>query len=415
MGKTHWKKQWKHWVKPTRLPGIWKMQEGGFIARQRVTDPSTGRLRELKKVFPQGTEHDAYAWLQTEKQRVRAGLLLARPQKERFADYAVSLFERKVAKGELKSASSQTRWKSTLAHLIGGIDGANGELAVQGFGELVIEHRRTSHIEVWKEQLGPLITQGSFAPTTANGWLSILRVILKAATLEFELPRNVSDGVRDFDESEHVTYTEDEPNALTAEQVPEFLQHLKALYPQHYAMAYLGFATGLRPSSLRALRRKGEEPDFLPRDGKLRVRRSHTVGDQVMNTTKQKRRYSIELPTEVVDVLNWHVATQLTTPEQDRSDLLFPSIKGQFRAPTVLNKPFAHVSQEMGLGYEFTQRGMRRTFNDLARAAKVEALITKSISGHQTDRMVEHYSTVNASEQRASIAKVVGLFERRVA
>src|SRR5690606_12970864 len=122
----------------------------------------------------------------------------------------------------------------------------------------------------WKEQLGPLIVQGLFAPTTANGWLSILRVILKAATLEFELPRNVSDGVRDFDESEHVTYTEEEPNALTTEQVPEFLQHLRALYPQHYAMAYLGFATGLRPSSLRPLRRKGEEPDFLPRDGKLK-------------------------------------------------------------------------------------------------------------------------------------------------
>lgn len=93
-----------------------------------------------------------------------------------------------------------------------------------------------------------------------------------------------------------------------------------------------------------------------------------------MNTTKQKRRYSVELPAEVVEVLNWHVATQLTKPEQHRSELLFPSINGNFRTPTVLNKPFAHVSEEMGLGYDFTQRGMRRTFNDLARAAKVEAV-----------------------------------------
>lgn len=58
---------------------------------------------------------------------------------------------------------------------------------------------------------------------------------------------------------------------------------------------------------------------------------------------------------------------------------------------------------------------MRRTFKDLARAAKVEALITKSISGHQTDRVVEHYSTVSGTDQRASIAKVVGLFDRKVA
>jgi hypothetical protein len=52
---------------------------------------------------------------------------------------------------------------------------------------------------------------------------------------------------------------------------------------------------------------------------------------------------------------------------------------------------------------------MRRTFNDLARAANVEALVTKSISGHKTDRMVEHYSTVSGAEQRAS------LFEPKVA
>ena len=38
-----------------------------------------------------------------------------------------------------------------------------------------------------------------------------------------------------------------------------------------------------------------------------------------------------------------------------------------FRSPSVLNKPFEDVSSRMGLGYTFTQRGMRRTFNDLAR------------------------------------------------
>jgi integrase len=57
----------------------------------------------------------------------------------------------------------------------------------------------------------------------------------------------------------------------------------------------------------------------------------------------------------------------------------------------------------------FTPRGLRRTFNDLARTANVEALVTKSISGHQTDRMREHYSTVQPFEQRASIGAVLRL------
>lgn len=60
----------------------------------------------------------------------------------------------------------------------------------------------------------------------------------------------------------------------------------------------------------------------------------------------------------------------------------------------MLNKPFAEVAQAIELGYPFTQRGMRRTFNDLARAAEVESLVTRSISGYLTERMQHHYSTV---------------------
>ncbi len=52
---------------------------------------------------------------------------------------------------------------------------------------------------------------------------------------------------------------------------------------------------------------------------------------------------------------------------------------------------------------------MRRTFNDLARLANVEAVVTKSISGHKTERMREHYSSVQPSEQRESIGRLLRL------
>ena len=79
-------------------------------------------------------------------------------------------------------------------------------------------------------------------------------------------------------------------------------------------------------------------------------------------------------------VLQWHVQTQLNEPDMRDSELLFPSSTGGFRAPTVLNKPFAEVAEEIGLDFAFTQRGMRRTFNDLARRANIEAIVTRSIS-----------------------------------
>jgi hypothetical protein len=136
------------------------------------------------------------------------------------------------------------------------------------------------------------------------------------------------------------------------------------------------------------------------------------LGEEVMKTTKQKRRYSIDLPEEAMAVLRWHVDTQLDTPEQQDSDLLFPSITGGFRTPKVLNQPMAEVATELGLTKTITQKALRRTFNDLARAAQVNDLVTRSISGHLTEQMQRHYSTVNPTEQREALAKVIRLFDQ---
>lgn len=202
----------------------------------------------------------------------------------------------------------------------------------------------------------------------------------------------------------------EEPNVLTPEEVPAFLATCRELHPSHYAMIYLGLVTGLRPSSLRPLRRRGDESDVDWETGRIRVRRSHSLGEEIMRTTKQKRKYSITLPAEAMDVLRWHVATQLATPEQQESDLLFPAVNGKFRSPSVLDKPLDEVALELGLAKHITQRALRRTFNDLARAASVNDLVTRSISGHFTERMEHHYSTVNGGEQRGALAKVISLF-----
>jgi hypothetical protein len=64
---------------------------------------------------------------------------------------------------------------------------------------------------------------------------------------------------------------------------------------------------------------------------------------------------------------------------------------------------FAHVGELLELGYEVTPRCMRRTYQDLCRAANVADIVTRSISGHATPEMQRHYSTVSAEEQRAGL------------
>jgi hypothetical protein len=58
---------------------------------------------------------------------------------------------------------------------------------------------------------------------------------------------------------------------------------------------------------------------------------------------------------------------------------------------------------------------MRRTFQDLARAAEVSDVVTRAVSGHATEAMQRRYSTVSADEMRRSLGRVVSLAKFRQA
>jgi hypothetical protein len=94
---------------------------------------------------------------------------------------------------------------------------------------------------------------------------------------------------------------------------------------------------------------------------------------------------------------------------------LFPSETGGYRAASCLDRPFAEIATKLKLKKKVTPRAMRRTFQDLARAAEVRDIVTRSISGHSTEAMQRHYSTVSGKEQREGLAKVVELAKFRQA
>jgi integrase len=409
--KTEWMQMNNVWVsREPVLPGVWRRKEGGHVVRGRATDSKTGKQRQVFRALPDADAQTALKWLRDEQERIRKGVDDS-PEKprQRFAEFAASLFEHKVKVRDIKSAAGRNKWAFTLEHLIGGTTGPKTGEYVPGFGDYFLDKIEARDVERWKERMAALVAAGDYAPTSINTWISVLRVIMKAAKRAFDLPTVVTDEVRYLDTSEHDVYTDEEPNALLPAEVPTFMAKLRELSPQHFTMAYLGLITGLRPSTLRPLRRSGAECDVDWKENRLRVRRSHTVGEEVMRTTKQRHRYTIGLPAEAMDVLRWHVDTQLRTPEQQASDLLFPTVDGGFRSPSVLQKPFAEVAQELGLTKHVTPRALRRTFNDLARAAQVQDVVTRSISGHLTEGMQRHYSTVSGEEQRRALAKVIDL------
>lgn len=115
-----------------------------------------------------------------------------------------------------------------------------------------------------------------------------------------------------------------------------------------------------------------------------------------MKQTKTASRQRIVLPDGLVEILRWHVEN--LKGKAAESDLPFPSRRGGLRAASSLDRPFAEVTKTLELEKTITPRAMRRTFQDLARAAEVHDGVTRAISGHATETMQRHCSTMSDAE-----------------
>ena len=395
-------KQWKFirnsWVSTLPvLPGVWQRKEGGHVVRGKAQCPRTGKQKDIWKVLPNASAEEALLWLRTEQKRIRTGAGPAPSSRTPFASYATSLLKRKVARGEIVSASGIVKWEMVLKRLF------KSKLA-----ELYVEDMLPSDIEEWKDEVARKIHAGEHSPNTANTSLSVIKVVMAQAKVDKNLAENVAAAIKAFPRGEHRTYTREQPNSLTPSELGEFLAGMFAKFPQHFAMTYMGFALGLRPSSLRPLRRRGPQADVKWDEGVLLVRRSHACGS-VMDRTKTDVDLEIAVPRLLLDVLSWHVETQLLTPEQQASDLLFAREDGDIRDEKVLRKPFESVAKAMALSKRITPRAMRRSFQDLARTAEVRDVVTRSISGHATEHMQRLYSTVTNQEQAASLTRILDM------
>jgi len=408
----NWVKQWGMMLVKTSLPGVYRRQAGGHYVRGRTVDRRSGEMVTVEKALPEVEDpREALAQLQALRTSIKEGKTPEKRSKPRFAGYADDLFARKLRTGDIKSEAGREKWTYALVKLIEGVKD------VPGFGTFFIDRIRHADCIEWHEKVGALVTSGIYKPNYVNDWIAIMRVVMKAAVAEFELPRDPMAGIRNFDKALHRTYTREQPNSLLTPEVRAFLPWVQRRFPQHYAYVMVGLGLGQRECTLRPLRRKGPSADYLPQERLLLVRRSHTRAQTVMEMTKTKRDQTLKLPPGVVRILDWHIKTQLTGDAMKNSDLLFPAEDGGLRGPRDLRRLFEAAQEELKLTKKVTGRALRRTFQDLTREAEVDAFIAKAISGHGTDAMRQHYSTASDVEVATGIAKVIslaGVRERRM-
>lgn len=417
------KKHNSHRLAPSRYPGVFIMKEAGILVRARVRDPwkpkipgkKWAAMTTIKRVFYDKTEAEASAWLTEARKQIRSRPSVSK-QELLFSDYAVSVLEERAKLHEL-SADKLKDWKTHLVHLIQGTEGREGR-RVQGFGDRLVTEITAVQIDEWKKGVSFLIAQGDYKPGTANGWLSTLKVILARAKRKYGGKHDPMEGVSLFPLKGHSTYSFEEPNSLTLQQLPEFLRVMRELFPQHYALTKFGFVTGIRCVNLSPLRRSPDETGAQDifwqgeKRGLCYIRRGYGREKEMSPTTKNRSVYPITIPDSLLEDLKWHVETQLPKG-QESSIYLFPSETGEPRQGQVLTTPFAVVSKAIGLDYKLSLRGMRRTFHALMDAAGVDGSITRSITGHRTAKMTEHYTFKDAQKHLHAIGAAMDMVDGR--
>ena len=145
------------------------------------------------------------------------------------------------------------------AHLRSQDDKGTIDVGIQGLGDIFVDKLTQADIEAWRDSWEPRVNAGTYAPTTVNDWIAVLRVITKKMKADYGLPVDPCADVEDISTKGHRTYTFEQPNSLGVDELSTFFEIAWEKYPQHFAVILLGSVTGLRPSSLYALRRCGRE------------------------------------------------------------------------------------------------------------------------------------------------------------
>ncbi len=372
----------------TRYPGIEEVAPGKFRIRARRKDPRTGRMVELDRLR-KCTEREAVLLVAQWREE------LATAEAKRVERRRVGEFAKSWMSGKLNVLLPPTidRYAADLEHHI-----------LPALGQFYLDALRHDDVVGFRDAM----KAKGLRAATVNGLLRLVKTMLADAAAQMG---TASPAARVAALSEDDTrITDEEPNTLTAEEAKAFLAAARERWPEHYPLIFTLLVTGARMSQACAM--KWDDIDETA--GKIRFRRRR-YHDQTYPGVKgptgaaRRRVHVVALTPEHAEVLHEHRARLIAGQQRGLGEgWVFPSRTGGLHANSVLDKPFKDILAHLGITKRFTPHGLRRTCTDLTRQVS-SSVVTKAITGHVTDVMHEHYSTVSLGEKRAAMQRVVRL------
>jgi integrase len=367
---------WMQGCTKTRYAGIFKTPSG-YRVRVRAMDPRTGTLKEGNREYEGIDLREAVLQQTRMRDEITKGGVSA--QRLRVGEFAKHWIESKAPTVDPGTAE---RYAAAL-----------DDHVLPALGLFFFDQLTALDVQKW-------VNAGrrkGYRAETIRGWFRVFRTMTRDAMEPLDLPR---------DPTLRITFPEDEErddNALKPELLGVFLQNMERLSPQHYALVAVLAFTGLRFCHASALRWEDMGAD----NGVLRVVRKNIRGRVGPVSRKKRAPREYPLHPNLADILRDHRRRLLEqqAPGVD-SGWMFPSEAGGLRTPGGLWKAWRACVKESKIEERFTVHGLRRTFNDLTRRAGVDGVVIKSLTGHVTEKMRTHYSTVGLDEKLAAVSSV---------
>jgi len=390
--------------------GITKLPDGRLKVRARGIDPRTGKRKEKERIVEDLGIKKARALQQELRAEIRAGVD-RKVRRMTLSDYAQSwLKARKAGESRVSTLEWQVQvLEDHILPVLGDhfVDGIRGQDVRDWLTQAAMKMKPPRKIRKERRSTEENEVRGEANPQrydseTVNGWLKVLKTLLRDAVADLDLERDPTLRIHSL------SVEPGERKSLEAEELQQVLAAMRELLAEgkitraNYSLILAGFFTGMRWSELTAL----EWRDLDEHKGCLYIQRGQVLGH--VAGTKTRKNRTVAVPEIVLEALREHRQVQLRTqsPGLDKG-IIFPSETGGYRFTSSIKKTLNNICARAELGKRVTPHWMRHTFNNLLRQAKVDHVVLRATTGHQTEAMTEHYSHVTLEEKKEATARVI--------
>jgi integrase len=301
--------------------------------------------------------------------------------------------------------------KSTRVTYANSVAEINAEL-----GDFALDLLRVSDVNEWRERFVKRRKPNGelYAPDTWNNHRRVGRTMYFAAMEQFK-PRLTTNPFAlagplvvevDVDQDPDEI---DPTQTMTLDQLVALVASVREHFPFWYALTVIMASGATRFGEPTALKWK----DIRFDKGEIVISKRQHRGDVGTLKASEKGRRKIKrlpLRPEIAEVLRAHQRDQFKQqPKGIETGLVFLGGKntGKPVSNSGLNYALEEAAKRAGLDIKPTSRWFRHTLNALMKEDRVPKEVTKSITGHLSDKMYEHYGDVSLKQKHAAVAKVV--------